>query len=147
MTARKTRKPAASPPPKSRKPTRTTAREPAPRAIPRGFATVAWERVYLMAVELEALAKDAGLPAGGAQAGGFDLGDAARELARLAANYNRDGNPGGPTPEQEKEDWVAVGGVGADLGNMAEEGAVGGTADAARAVAYELCYLACNYLF
>ena len=41
---------------------------------------------------------------------------------------------------------MAVGGVGADLSNMADEGAVG-AADGVREVAYELCYLVCDYLF
>ena len=78
---------------------------------------------------------------------GFDLSDAARELARLAGNHNAAVNPDGRTPAQEKGDWVAVGGLGADLGNMADEPAHAQIAEAVRAVAYEVCYLACDYLF
>jgi hypothetical protein len=115
--------------------------------VSKGYASPAWERVYLLAVELDAFATDLGLHARDPDADGFDLADAARELTRLALNHNREANPEGRKPAQEKEDWVAVGGLGADLGNMADEGAVGGAADGVRAVAYELCYLACDYLF
>jgi hypothetical protein len=118
-----------------------------PVAAPKGYTAPAWERVYLLAVELDAFAKDLGLHPRDPEAGGFDLADAARELTRLALNHNRQANPDGRKPAQEKEDWVAVGGVGADVGNMADEGAVGGAADGVRAIAHELCYLACNYLF
>ncbi|HKB01877.1 MAG TPA: hypothetical protein VKD90_06635 [Gemmataceae bacterium] len=116
-------------------------------AVSKGYTSPAWERVYLLAVELDAFATDLGLQPRDPDADGFDLADAARELTRLALNHNREANPEGRKPAQEKEDWVAVGGLGADLGNMADEGAVGGAADGVRAVAYELCYLACDYLF
>jgi hypothetical protein len=115
--------------------------------VSKGYTSPAWERVYLLAVELDAFATDLGLTAKDPDADGFDLADAARELTRLALNHNREANPEGRKPAQEKEDWVAVGGLGADLGNMADEGAVGGAADGVRAVAHELCYLACDYLF
>jgi len=115
--------------------------------VSKGYTSPAWERVYLLAVELDAFATDLGRTAKDPEADGFDLADAARELTRLALNHNREANPEGRTPAQEKEDWVAVGGLGADLGNMADEGAVGAAADGVRAVAHELCYLACDYLF
>jgi hypothetical protein len=114
---------------------------------PRGYASTAWERVYLLSVELDALAKDLGLPDPVPEAEGFDLADAARELNRLALNHSREANPDGRTTAQEKDDWVSVAGVGADLGNMADEGAVGRAADGVRAVAHEVCFLACDYLF
>ena len=98
-------------------------------------------------MELEALARDLGLDAGERDPEGFDLADAARELARLAGNHNAAVNPGGRTPAQEKDDWVAVGGLGADLGNMADEPAYAGVADDLRAAAHEVCYLACDFLF
>ena len=119
------------------------ARSPAAK----GYTSAAWERVYLLSVELEAFAQELGLPTRGEESDGFDLADAARELGRLALNHNREANPAGRTADQEKEDWVKVGGVGADLGNMADEGAAGPDADGVRAVAHELCYLACDYLF
>jgi hypothetical protein len=103
--------------------------------------------VYLLSLELAAFAKDLGLPDTAPEADGFDLADAAREAGRLALNHSRAATPGGRTAAQEKDDWVAVGGLGADLGNMAGEGAVGQAADGVREVAYELCYLACDYLF
>jgi hypothetical protein len=115
--------------------------------VSKGYTSAGWERVYLLAVELDAFATDLGLTAKDSGADGFDLADAARELTRLALNHNREANPEGRKPAQEKEDWVAVGGLGADLGNMADEGTVGGAADGVRAVAHELCYLACDYLF
>jgi len=124
-----------------------TGRPPAPAAGPRGYTSAAWERVDLMSLELAAVARDLGLPERAEATDGFDVADAARELARLASNYNRALNPAGRNAEGEREDWVAVGGLGADLGNMADEGAVGAAADTVRAVAYELCYLACDYLF
>jgi hypothetical protein len=110
----------------------------------KGFASPAWERVYLMSLELDACATQLGLKSRKRGDDGFDLVDAARELTRLAHNHHRETNPEGRTPEQEREDWIKVGGVGADLGNMAEEG----TAPAdVRAIAHELCYLACDCLF
>ena len=114
---------------------------------PRGYTSAAWERVYLLAVELDAFAQDLGRPDRGPEAEGFDLADAARELTRLARNHSRAANPDGRTPAQERDDWVSVVGVGADLGNMADEGAVGRAADGVRAVAHELCFLACDFLF
>ena len=114
---------------------------------PKGYSSPAWERAYLLSVELDALAKDLGLDAGEPDPEGFDLADAARELARLAGNHNRTVNPDGRTPAQEKDDWVAVGGLGADLGNMADEPAYAAVADDLRAAAHEVCYLACDYLF
>jgi hypothetical protein len=131
-------------------------REPAPTgrpkgkskaASPKGYASAAWERVYLLSLELDALAKGLGQHAKGPEADGFDLADAAKEVGRLAMNYNREANPRGRPAAGEKDDWVAVGGLGADLGNMADEGALGAAADGVREVAYELCYLACDYLF
>lgn len=122
--------------------------EPAAKIpVSKGYTSAAWERVYLLAVELDAFAAELGLRPKGPDAEGFDLSDAARELTRLALNHNREANPEGRKPAQEKEDWVAVGGLGADLGNMADEGTTGPAADGVRAVAYELCYLACDYLF
>ncbi|HVK11710.1 MAG TPA: hypothetical protein VM597_23260 [Gemmataceae bacterium] len=113
----------------------------------RGYTSPAWERVYLMSMELAAVAKDRGLPDPGAESEGFDVSDAARELARLATLHDRAATPAGRTPAQEREDWIAVGGVGADLGNMAdEEGRSAGT-DGLREIAHELCYLVCDYLF
>src|SRR5207237_1832685 len=116
-------------------------------SLPKGYTSAAWERVYLLSVELDAFAQELGLPDTKSEDEGFDLADAAREAGRLALNHNREANPGGRTAAQEKDDWVAVGGLGADLGNMADEGAVGPAADGVREVAYELCYLACDYLF
>jgi hypothetical protein len=103
--------------------------------------------VYLLSLELDAFAEDLGQRHKAPEDDGFDLADAAREAGRLALNHNREANPGGRTAAQEREDWVAVGGLGADLGNMADEGAVGAAADGVREVAYELCYLACDFLF
>ena len=107
----------------------------------------AWERVDLLSVELAALATGRGLDARGRDPEGVDVAEAARELARLAGNHNAAVNPGGRTAAQERDDWVAVGGLGADLGNMADEPAYAGVADDLRAAAHEVCYLACNYLF
>jgi hypothetical protein len=120
---------------------------PAKAPVSKGYTSAAWERVYLLAVELDAFATELGRPAQDAGSEGFDLADAAGELTRLALNHNREANPEGRTPAQERDDWVAVGGLGADLGNMADEGAAGAAADGVRAVAHELCYLACDYLF
>jgi hypothetical protein len=103
--------------------------------------------VNLLSVELDALAGNLGLHARKRDPDGFDPVDAARELARLAGNHNRDVNPDGQTTSQEKADWVAVGGLGADLGNMVEEGTIAKVADGVRHVAHELCFLACDYLF
>ena len=122
-------------------------KKPTPKARPKGYTSPAWERVYLMALEVEAFAGDPGPPERDGVEDGFDLADAAKELTRLALNQNREANPEGRTAEQEREDWVAVGGVGADLGNMADEGALGPAADGVRPIAHELCYLACDYLF
>jgi hypothetical protein len=113
----------------------------------RGYTSPAWERVYLMSMELAAVAKDRGLPEGAAEGEGFDVADAARELARLAALHDRAITPEGRTPAQEREDWVAIGGIGADLGNMADEDTKSVGADGLRDIAHELCYLTCDYLF
>jgi hypothetical protein len=118
-----------------------------PAAGPTTYTSAGWERVFLLSLELTAVAHDLGLPKRAEATEGFDVADAARELGRLASNYDRTVNPAGRNAEREREDWVAVGGLGADLGNMADEGAAGPSADAVRAVAYELCYLACDYLF
>ena len=138
----------------SQAPARTNARaggragkKGARTATAKGYASAAWERVYLLSRELNALAKDLGLHEHNRDPDGFDLADAARELARLAGNHNRSLNPDGRTTAQEKDDWIAAGGVGADLGNMADEATHASVAEGVRAVAYELCYLACNYLF
>jgi len=112
----------------------------------KGYTSPAWERIYLMSVELDAIAADVGLVNRDESSDGFDVADAARELARLAANYNRETNPEGRNAESEKSDWVTVAGRGADLGNMAGENP-GAPADAIRPIAHELCYLACDYLF
>jgi hypothetical protein len=130
---------------KSRKKAVGTGRRKA--GPPKGYTSAAWERVYLLSLELDAFAEELGLRHKDQEGDGFDLADAAREVSRLALNHNRDANPEGRTAAQEKDDWVAVGGLGADLGNMADEGAVGTVADGVREVAYELCYLACDYLF
>jgi hypothetical protein len=114
---------------------------------PKAYTSSAWERVYVLAVKLDAFAKDLRLPDRGPDAEGFDLTDAARELTRLALNHNREANPDGRTQAQEKDDWVSVVGVGADLGNMADEGSVGQATEGVRAVAHELCFLACDFLF
>ena len=136
-------------PPKPKAPARakTPGRGKAKLARPKGYTSPAWERVYLLAVELDALAKDLGLDTRQRDPDGFDLADAARELARLAGNHNGAVNPDGRTPAQEKDDWVAVGGLGADLGNMAAEPAYAGVAADLRPAAHEVCYLACDYLF
>jgi hypothetical protein len=112
-----------------------------------GYASVAWKRVHLLSVELTAIAHDLGMHAKKRDPDGFDLADAARELARLAGNHNREVNPDGRTMSQEKADWVAIGGLGADLGNMADEGILATASDGVRHVAYELCFLTCDYLF
>jgi hypothetical protein len=124
-----------------------TVKKAGGKAAPKGYASAAWERVSLLSVELDALARDLGLHARKRDPDGFDLVDAARELARLAGNHNRNVNPDGRTTGQQKEDWVAVGGLGADLGDMADEGAVAAAADGVRPIAHELCFLACDYLF
>lgn len=136
-------------PAKPKAPTRgkTTGRGKTRAARPKGYTSPAWERVYLLSVELDALARDLELDARPRDPDGFDLADAARELARLAGNHNGAVNPAGRTPAQEKDDWVAVGGLGADLGNMADEPAYAGVADDLRAAAHEVCYLACDFLF
>jgi len=115
-------------------------------AKPKGYTSPAWERIYLMSVELDAIAADLGLPRRDQSTESFDVADAARELARLAANYNRETNPDGRNAEGEKTDWVSVAGLGADLGNMADE-KPGAAANAIRPIAHELCYLACDFLF
>lgn len=116
-------------------------------AEPRAYTSAGWERVAVLAAQLDALAGDLGAHRRGRDPDGFDLGDAARELARLAGNHDPARNPAGRTRAQEKDDWVSVAGVGADLGNMAGEAAYAGVAGGVRAVAYEVCYLACNFLF
>jgi hypothetical protein len=113
---------------------------------PKGYTSPAWERIYLISVELDAIAADLGLPERDQSTEGFDAADAARELARLSANYNRDTNPDGRNAEAEKSDWVSVAGLGADLGNMADENP-GAPAESIRPIAHELCYLACDFLF
>jgi hypothetical protein len=127
---------------------KTGKRKPAAKSRtpskPKGFASPAWERVYFMSLELDAWATQLGLHARKRSDDGFDLVDAARELTRLANNHHRETNPEGRTPEQESEDWIKIGGVGADLGNMAEEESYPGEI---RSIAHELCYLACDYLF
>jgi hypothetical protein len=143
MTTRKTtgRKPKA-------KPARTArGRGRGKASSPKGYTSAAWERVYLLSLELAAFARDLGLPDQAPEADGFDLADAAREAGRLALNHSRAATPDERTAAQEKDDWIAIGGLGADLGNMADEGAVGQAVDGVREVAYELCYLACDYLF
>ena len=137
-TGGKTRRKAASP---------SRARKRGKAGPPKGYTSAAWERVYLLSLELAAFARDLGLPDRDPEADGFDLADAAREAGRLALNHNREATPDGRTAAQEKDDWVAIGGLGADLGNMADEGALGAAADGVREVAYELCYLACDHLF
>jgi hypothetical protein len=109
---------------------------------PKGFTSPAWERVYLLSVELGACARELGLRK--QDGDGFDLVDASRELARLASNHNRGTTPRDRTQEQESDDWVSIAGLGADLGNMADE--VKNFAGI-RPIAHELCYLACDYLF
>jgi hypothetical protein len=131
----------------ARRPAKAGGRGARAAAGPMGFASVAWERVYLLSLELAAVARDLGLPARAETTDGFDLADAARELGRLASNYDRTVNPAGRNAEGEREDWVSVGGLGADLGNMAGEGALGGATGPVRVVAHELCYLACDSLF
>jgi hypothetical protein len=127
------------------------AKKPGKRKVParkhKGYASPAWERVYLLSLELDAIAQELGLHKKRRDPDGFDLADAAKELGRLAQNHNQDENPVARTAEQDREDWIAVGGIGADVGNMADEGAVGAAADTVRAIAHETCYLACDYLF
>jgi len=113
---------------------------------PKGYTSAAWERIYLISVELDAISADLGLPERDQPTESFDAADAARELARLSANYNRDTNPDGRNAEAEQSDWVSVAGLGADLGNMADENP-GAPGDAIRPIAHELCYLACDFLF
>src|SRR5438552_1925895 len=98
------------------------------RSLPKGYTSPAWERVSLLAVELAALAHDLGQTDRTAETEGFDVADAARELGRLATNHDRSTTPTDRTTEQETEDWIAVGGLGADLGNMADEGPDSATA-------------------
>jgi hypothetical protein len=114
---------------------------------PTGYSSAAWERVSVLSAQLDVLARDLGLHDRDRDPDGFDLVDAAREFARLAGNHDRARTPEGRTRAQERDDWVAVGGLGADLGNMAGEAAHAGVARSVRAVAHEVCYLACNYLF
>ena len=42
---------------------------------------------------------------------------------------------------------IALAGVGADLGNMSEESESSSAMHSVRAIAHEVCYLACDYLF
>jgi hypothetical protein len=128
-------------------PTRKTKSKSKPKpSQTKRYTSPAWERIYLVSVELDAIAADLGLPIPSQPSESFDVADAAREIARLAANYNRDTNPDGRNVEAEKSDWVSVAGLGADLGNMADE-KPGAPADAIRPIAHELCYLACDFLF
>ena len=133
--------------PKAKAPARPRAPRRGKAGPPKGYTSPAWERAYLLSAELDALAKDLGLDAQRKDPDGFDLADAARELARLAGNHDRAVYPDGRTAAQEKDDWIAVGGLGADLGNMADEPAYADVADDLRAVAHEVCYMACDYLF
>jgi hypothetical protein len=111
------------------------------------YTSDAWERIAVLATNLDVIATDLGLHQRQRDPDGFDLADAARELARLAANYNRVENPEGRNLEAEQSDWVSVGGIGADLGNMADEETRADVAERVRAIAHELCYRACDYLF
>lgn len=129
------KKPAAKSKPKTK---------PAPST---GFTSPSWERVYLLALELESIARDLGQLTGKHDDEGFDLVDASRELTRLASNHNREITPADRTAEQENEDWIALAGVGADLGNMSEESESSSAMHSVRAIAHEVCYLACDYLF
>jgi hypothetical protein len=114
---------------------------------PKTYSSPAWERIHLLSVELDAFARGLGMNAKKRDPDGFDLADAARELARLASNHNPDVNRDGRTTEQEQEDWVTVGGVGADLGNMADEGTLAKAGNGVRQIAHELCFQACDFLF
>jgi hypothetical protein len=143
MSGKKTKstpkkKPAAKPKPKPK------AKSPIPV---KGFDSPSWERVYLLSLELELIARELGQLSGQHDDEGFDLVDASRELARLASNHNRDNNPAGRTAEQENEDWITVAGLGADLGNMSEESGSSAAMHSVRTIAHEVCYLACDYLF
>ena len=129
------------------RPRSTGGKKPARSAGAKGYTSPAWERIDLLAVELTALATELGLDTRPRDPDGFDLLDAAREMARLAGNHNRAVNPDGRTTAQEKDDWVALGGVGADLGNMAAEPTHAAVAAGVRAIAYEVCYLVCDYMF
>jgi hypothetical protein len=111
------------------------------------YSSPAWERIDRLAMKLDLLAKEIGLHTRERDPEGFDLLDAARELARLAGNHDRARNPDGRTPAQEKDDWVAIGGLGADLGNMAVEPTYAQVSEGVRAIAHEVCYRACDYLF
>jgi|GEM_PF-3679037 len=111
------------------------------------YTSDAWERISVLAMNLEVVAADLGLHERERDPDGFDVADAARELARLSANYNRVENPEGRNLEAEQSDWVSVGGIGADLGNMADEETRADVAERVRAIAHELCYRACDYLF
>ena len=141
MPARKS-KPAKAAPTVKRQ-TKSPAAPPAER----GYTSPAWERVYLMSMELAAVAKDRGLMEAPADSETFNPSDAARELARLATLHDRAVSPEPRTPVQEREDWIAVGGLGADLGNIADEEGRVAAADGLREIAHELCYLVCDYLF
>jgi hypothetical protein len=103
--------------------------------------------VYVLSVQLDAVAQDLGLHDRERDPDGFDLADAARELARLARNHDLGATPEGRTAAQEKDDWISLAGVGADVGNMAGESVYARIGGDVRAVAHELCYLACDYLF
>src|SRR5690349_4489497 len=76
-------------------------------AKPRGSMSAAWERVSVLAAQLDVLAGDLGLHRRRRDPDGFDLADAARELARLAGNHDPARNPAGRTRAQEKDDWVS----------------------------------------
>jgi hypothetical protein len=133
--------------PKSKPTPRPSPNRTTKPVVSKGYTSRSWERVHLLSLEMGTFANDLGLRVRDADADGFDLADAARELTRLSLNHSWEANPEGRKPAQEKEDWIAVAGLAADLGNMADEGAVGGAAKGVRAIAHELCYLACDYLF
>ena len=126
---------------------KTRAKTKAKPAAPKAFTSPSWERVYLLALELQLIANDLGQLEGTHNDEGFDLVDASRELSRLASNHNRETKPEGRNAEQENEDWIAVAGVGADLGDMAQESESSNAMHSVRAIAHEVCYLACDYLF
>ena len=126
---------------------KSRAKPKAKPAASKDFTSPSWERVYLLALELNLIAADLGQTQGNHNDEGFDLVDAARELSRLASNHNRETNPEGRTAEQENEDWIAIAGVGADLGDMAQESESSSAMHSVRGIAHEVCYLACDYLF
>ena len=129
-------------------PKKKSAAKALPKPAPaKGFDSPSWERVYLLSLELELIARELGQLQGKHDDEGFDLVDASRELARIATNHNRDDHPEGRSTEQENADWIAVAGLAADLGNMAEESESSSAMHSVRTIAHEVCYLACDYLF